>query len=256
MKLFPQLPRSESVDQLVMELMTLSVTDCRKRRGFSHPSQIYSPTGGAPLSESELRELAAGLTAISERFGYPGDCTDTRSTDASWSEYLHRNLQVTPHEVAKDEVWHFMTCVLVPDLVRWRWDADTAEGPSERWITVRRRGRNCFGRLWWRSEILRLPDAEAPYELVHELKEDEFVQIMERPSLAGNRSLSRSAAKALIEFGKRKEKINRALIFREVQKRLLRLGAYLEFETLRDDKLRSLLSEVFIQAGLALQRSA
>lgn len=256
MNLFPLLPRLESIDQLAVKLMGLSVAKCRESRGLSHPSQIFSPLGGAPVTERELSELAEKLTAISERFGYPGKCLDTRSNDAQWSEHLHRNLDVTPHEAAKDEMWHFMTCVLVPDLVRWRWESDGADVPSERWITVRRRGRNCFGRLWWRSEILANRLSKNPYEIVHELKEDEFVQIMERPSLAGNRSLSRSAAQALIEFGRRNTKANRANIFREVQKRLLRAGAYLEFEAIREDSVRALLSEFFIQAEFSLKRES
>jgi Family of unknown function (DUF6339) len=141
--------------------------------------------------------------------------------------------------------------------VKWRWnlDEDDADGPSERWVTIRRRGRNCFGRLWWRGEILVLAHPSVSYELLHELKEDEFVQIMERPSLAGNKPLSLHTARALVEFGKRKPKSNRALIFREVQKRLLRMGAYLEFQAIPDDKIRSLLSELFIQSEIAAQRS-
>src|SRR5438045_1813088 len=114
MNLFPILPRSESVDQLVMKLMGLSVAECRARRSFSHSAAIFSPLGGVPVSESKLSELAADLTAMSERFGYPGKCLDTRSSDAQWSECLHRKLNVTPHEAAKDEMWHFMTCVLLP----------------------------------------------------------------------------------------------------------------------------------------------
>jgi len=256
MNLFPLLRRSDAIDKLVMELMSHSVADCHRRRGFSHPTTTFSPLGGAPVGEKELRELAEKLTVISERFGYPGKCLDTRSTDAQWSEYLYRNLNVTPHEAAKDEMWNFMTCVLVPDLVKWRWESDGADAPSDRWITVRRRGRNCFGRLWWRSEILVIPQSASPYELVHELKEDEFVQIMERPSLAGNRSLSRAAAKALIEFGKRNPKANRANIFREVQKRLLRVGAYMEFEAIQEGSIRSLLSEIFIHSEFSQKRES
>ena len=256
MNLFPLLPQSGFINQLVVELMGFSVSELRTKRSFSHPSTTFSPLGGAPVSENELRGLAENLTAISERFGYPGECIDTRSNDAQWAEYLHRNLNVTPHEAAKDEMWHFMTCILVPDLVKWRWESDGAEGPSERWITVRRRGRNCFGRLWWRCEILTVHQSKSPYELIHELKEDEFVQIMERPLLAGNRSLSRSAAQALVEFGRRNAKVNRALIFREVQKRLLRAGAYMEFEAIREDNIRSLLSEFFSQANYSLKRES
>jgi hypothetical protein len=156
-------------------------------------------------------------------------------------------MEVTPHEAAGGGLWHFMTCVLVPDLVLWRWGSGEDETSMDRWVTVRHRGRNCFGRLWWRAEVLRTPGNENPYLTIHELKEDEFVQIMERPWLAGNRSLSTTTARMLIEHGKRNPKSNRPLFFREVQKRLLRMGAYVEFEALDAKTLEALLSEVFLQ---------
>ncbi|MCG3776027.1 MAG: hypothetical protein JW395_2876 [Nitrospira sp.] len=253
MKLFPLLPRTPEIEELAVRLMSLSVSACRSKRALSHPSAVVSPTGGTPASDKDLRTVANEMTAIAEKHGYPGECTDTRPADADWSEYLHRNLDISPHEAAKDEMWNFMTCILVPDLVRWRWDIDDADSPSERWITIRRRGRNCFGRLWWRSEILG-NDSEKAYAIIHELKEDEFVQIMERPSLAGNKLLSRSAAQLLVDFGQKRPKLNRALAFREVQKRLLRMGAYIEFESLGKEKVRALISEIFIQVDFAIQR--
>src|SRR5262249_30807052 len=150
----PLLPRTQKIDELVVELINSGVSACRSRRAFSHPAMTFSPTGGIPASEQDLDSLASGLTQIAERFGYPATCEDTRSTDAFWSEFLHKNMEISAHEAAKDEVWNFMTCILVPDLVKWRWnlEEDEAEGPTERWVTIRRRGRNCFGRLWWRSE--------------------------------------------------------------------------------------------------------
>lgn len=253
MKLFPLLGYSAKLEDSVRQLMRMSVDECRKSRSYTTSGCIFSPTGGAPVTETELRKIADELTGIAKEFGYPARISDKRAADASWSEYLHRNVLITAHEAAKEELWQFFTCLLVPDLVRWRWDVDPDGAISDRWVTVRHRGRNCFGRLWWRCEILKIPNDPSPYNLVHALKEDELTQIMERPWLAGHRLLSRAAAKTLIEQDQLKPIQNRGLFFRDVQKRLLRLGAYLEFEALDEQSLQSLLSGVFSQAAIYLK---
>ena len=147
-----------------------------------------------------------------------------------------------------------MTLSLVPDLARWRWGTSRRdEQASDRWVTVRHRGRNTFGRLWWRCEVLRAQGTPTPYALVHELTEDELVQIMERPTLSGNRRLSRMTAEVLIEVSAANLDINRALILRDQQKRILRLGAFLELQMPSDDELRELIRETFGQSVRALR---
>ena len=200
------------------------------------------------MQQSELSELGAALTEIATRHNYPSRLKDNLPLDADWAELLHTRMKLSPNEASRDGIWHFMTCVLAPDLVRWRWPGDSEGGASDRWVTVRHRGRNCFGRLWWRAEILSDTQKGSTYALVHELKEDEFVQIMERPWLAGNRDLSRKAAAALVTFGRQNPSINRALIFREVQKHLLRAGAFIEFQVLNSEQVDALIAEAFEMA--------
>jgi hypothetical protein len=83
------------------------------------------------------------------------------------------------------------------------------------------------------------------YDLVRELNEDELVQIMERPSLAGNRRLSRMTAEILLETSTGNRDVNRSLLLRDQRKRILRFGAFLDFQVLSDDELRALLLETF-----------
>jgi hypothetical protein len=244
-KLYPLLARSPSVDRLVVELMGLEVGECRNRRSLKHDEQVVSPTGGVPAVDSDLQAIVAGLTTIAERYGYPEPGRDNGASDAEWSEFLHREMQITPHEAANDDLWHFFTCVLAPDLTRWRWNIEPADKPSDRWITVSHRGRNCFGRLWWRCEALKLPTEENPYTLIHQLKEDEFVQLMERPWLASHGQLSRISAQVLLERDAVEPIPNRGRHFREMQKQLLRLGAFIEFGALDEGQLRMLVGDVF-----------
>jgi hypothetical protein len=248
MRLYPILPRTPKLEALAIELAKLKVAECRMRRRLSHSDTVVSPTGGAPASERHLRALAEELTSTAEQYGYPNECKAGGACDLGWAVVLHEQLDVSPHEAAADGMWHFMTCVLVPDLVRWRWGGASTEAVSERWVTVRRSGRNCFGRLWWRANVLQDSDCSDAYALLKDLGEDEVVQIMERPNLAGNRFLARATARAVVDFSRRHPSINRGNLLREVQKRLMRYGAFIEFQALEASSLSALLSQVIDEA--------
>jgi hypothetical protein len=199
--------------------------------------------------------VARALTEIAEKHGYPTEHPRQQTAvDANWAEWLHVNLGTSAHEAALDSTWHFFTVALVPDLVRWRWGVGKTDAVSDRWVTVRHRGRNAFGRLWWRAEIMVEPSSDSPYRLVHGLGEDELVQIMERPSFAGNRVLSRTTAAVLMAMQKR-HAVNRASLLREYQKRMLRLGAFTDFQALDEGATRTLALDVMRLTVKAIGKS-
>lgn len=255
MILYPKLERTAEIETSAAELARLSISDCRTRRQTTHRRAVFLATGGTRASANHLEEIANGLTEIAERNGYPRESKRNTKADAEWAEFLHRQLNLTTHQASHDGMWHFFTIALVPDLVRWRWADARNEGPaSDRWVTVSHRGRNTFGRLWWRCAILADPEAADPYHLVRELGEDELVQIMERPSFAGNRTLSQASAEVLLEFGAANPSANRAELLREYQKRMLRLGAFLELQLLDKSTLRQLSAELFEKSLKALNK--
>jgi hypothetical protein len=244
--LYPRLERTPELERQAASLAELSIEDCYGKRGVSHPRSVYGSTGGLRATEPHLREIASGLTEIAEKFGYPTSRKkDVASIDAQWGEWLHRNMLLSPHEASYDSLWHFVTVTLVPDLVVWRWRSRSGSAGMDHWVTVKHRGRNTFGRLWWRAEVLLLPDDANPYRLVHELGEDDHVQIMERPSLAGNCQLSRTTACEFIRLRQEKPAKRRNDLLREYQKRMLRLGAYTDFQSLDAGSTAALVKEVF-----------
>lgn len=232
MILYPRLERTDDLVAMAIELGGLSVEQCRVRRRTTDPCAIYTATGGARATVVQLEAIAKGLTEIAIKNGYPEERQRNTGADAEWAEWLHRHLDTSAHEAALDSMWHFMTVVLVPDLVRWRWGATKEDSISDRWITTKHRGRNALGRLWWRAEIFFDEDEENPYGLVHALGEDELVQVMERPSFAGNRTLSRTTAAMLLRAERENPGINRGAVLRDYQKRMLRLGAFTDFQVL------------------------
>ncbi|MBX3738961.1 MAG: hypothetical protein KF715_19870 [Candidatus Didemnitutus sp.] len=242
------------MEKLAAERAALGIDDCRRARATAHRASVYLPTGGsvrAPVSH--LAELAERLTEIAMRHGYPHEQARNTDADAEWSECLHRFLRLTPHQAAHEGMWHFMTLVLVPDLVRWRWGTSRGPDASDRWITTRHRQRNTFGRLWWRCAVLHEAGAPAPYHRIHALGEDELVQLMERTSLSGNRRLAGVTADLLLETTRANPDVNRATLLRDQQKRILRLGAFMEFQAAGDEELRALVRETFGQSVRALR---
>lgn len=253
MILYPRLELSLDLELEAAGLAHMSIEECRTHRKNSHPAAIYGAVGGMQVTKPKLDHVADSLTQIAERFGYPHEKGRNTAVDSHWGEWLHENLETSPHEASFDSMWHFFTIALVPDLVRWRWGAASKENvASDRWITLRHRGRNAFGRLWWRCEILKVPGSDTPYELVHFLGEDELVQIMERPSFAGNKLLSRTTAIVLKSFDSRSPKANRSELLRDYQKRMLRFGAFTDFQSLDKSAMRNLSVEVMTKAYQAV----
>lgn len=256
MILYPKLDVSSDTIALASRLTALSIKECMGCRGLEHPRAYTSPIGGTPITKDRLKVVAEKLTEIAVQNGYPDGPNSFRKCESMWAEWLHRGLGVSPHEAASDSMWHFFTLVLVPDLVRWRWPARNENSNLDHWLTVKHRGRNAFGRLWWRSEILGVPGVDDPYYLVHSLSEDEQVQILERPSLAGHRHLSRLVAQKLVA-AKLPQGVLRSDVMRQHQVRMLRLGAFIDFQSLGDDLLSKLIDETLskaIQGALVLSR--
>ena len=254
MILYPRLERSPEIETLANDLAAMTVMECRQHRRVSHPKLIFPPTGGAKAPAQHLEEIAAKLTDIAVQHGYPDDQNRNTTADADWAECLYTAVDTTPHQASYESMWHFFTIGLVPDLVRWRWGKTRdGEAASDRWVTVKHRGRNTFGRLWMRGMILSDSASPDPFRLVRNLGEDELVQIMERPSFAGNKRLSQTTADVLLAVAKENPKINRALLLREYQKRMLRLGAFVELQSLDNAMLRSLCEELFQKSMRALR---
>lgn len=236
----------------------LSVDHCLKiasswehaapRSILRHDQQTYAPIGGSRVTDSTLEDLCRRVRALTLQANPSGERS---STDAPLGQVLREEMRITCHEAAQPEVWQFVACALLPDVLMWRFGDDERKVNERRWQGDLRR--NAFGRLWWRAEILGGSDLGTTDVMVlAQLREDEIVQIMERPSLSGNRVLARCIAEEFLSaIEKPSEAVarvrdfanGRQLIMREVTKRLLRVGFVRPFETLDETQLRSLVSE-------------
>lgn len=227
-KLYPQLPR-EAASALAEQHGTKTVEQLEAVAATLHEQVVYSPTGGARISPGELAELAAGVRGLRANHS-------RQEFDGALARYLHAHADVTRSEAAAEGVWSFLGCVLLPDVVRWRFESDLT--PPERFMGGARGLRNALGRCWWRGELLM--DASAPhgrdrYWLLDELGDDELSGLTDRPRAVASRRVAVALAKALVRADR--GQLLRTDLARDAFKRYLRLSYFVAFDALADDEL-------------------
>lgn len=250
MFLYPQLLHPATV-ALAQQLCCAPTLEAAGVAAAEHPATIFTPTG-VRIDSRRLLELRKLLTQQADRLGYPGNASEAARLefDSLAAVALHTTMAIPPGEAAKGGVWEFFCCVLLPDLVRWRFPGGPEGTSLDRFFAGRR---NVFQRLWWRAHLLHDPSRnDNPYAMLVRLGEDEMVQIMERPNLAGIRPLSRQVARGLLEAVERHPNISRRILIREAQKHFLRLSSFVSFDTLGDDLLEAEVTSVFDKAALAV----
>jgi hypothetical protein len=238
MRLLPRLPPSTS-RQLADEYAAIATEQLRSLSKPSHPAAYFASSGGNRISESDLLALRDRMHMLLSD-ATSGGAAATRRFDTLAARVIHQMLLISPSEAAHPGGWAFLGCVLLPHVVRWRFPGQSGEPTStERFLGSQRGLRNCFGRLWWRAELLVDHDAEDPYHLITELGEDELVQITERPSLAGYRPLARLVGLAIAGLPSG-EGAQRTQLARDFTRRVRRAAALVEVRALSEDALTDL----------------
>ncbi|HEX6705325.1 MAG TPA: DUF6339 family protein [Albitalea sp.] len=239
-----------------MQARAASVAELAKRAAATHAATIYTPTGGARVLPETLENVRKAIVDVAATFGYPAPPNGDQAAgfDAAASVALFKLVDVTPAEASKSGVWDFLSCVLLPDLVRWRFYQADGASSLERFLAGRR---NSFQRLWWRAYHLThghtLSDTELGKLLV-DMGEDELVQLMERPALAGIFRLSATVATGLLAAAKRAPSVSRRLLMREGQKRLLRVSSFVALDAVSQEEAAAIIEKIFGDvAAAALQ---
>jgi hypothetical protein len=149
--------------------------------------------------------------------------------------------------------------VLLPHVVRWRFPGQRgAPTSTERFLGAQRGIRNCFGRLWWRAELLFDEPADDPYHLLAALGEDELVQITERPSIAGCQPLAKALASGIANLPAGAG-APRMVVARETIRRVRRAAALIEVRALEPESLKSMVARAIddaLSAGSTAMRVA
>lgn len=226
------------------ELVRATPTERREMAAPTHPRMFFHPTATRMLEARDLLDIRErSLTATD---GLPDSFEGRRQFDARIGAVFAGLVDLAPAEGGRDETWHFLSLVLLPDLVFWRWPAEPGGRPRrDRWLGGHR---NALRRLWWRHRLLG-PD------LVAFLSEDELVGITERPGSVGScphvarayGNVLRSAVDKLLVPGPMREDVSRAFA-RNVSRR----GAVLVLPALSEDRLESVLRQELMSARRAV----
>lgn len=186
--LFPRLSHADALS----ELEALAELSDDESPGWTthHENQFYAPIGGEPIEPELLREVrdaveAAVVAADADE--------EQRSSEAAYDLHvgmaLHETAPLSRTEAAHEEVWSWITLVLLPDFAVQRF-------PSLHVKRMTGHPRNVFRRVWWRREVLgELSDPRVS----EQLGEDEFVGIFERPTVGRDESLARTLVAHLQE---------------------------------------------------------
>lgn len=251
MLLFPQLPSPIS-KQLGLQAASQSVADLSRRAEIDHAAVIFTPVGGARVTPALLEQLRKAIVEIAEMFGYPDIPNKDKAAgfDAAATVALFKLVRISATEASRAGVWDFLSCVLLPDVVRWRFYSAERATTQDRFVAGRR---NTFQRLWWRAYHVThgqgMTDAELG-RLLTDMGEDELVQLMERPTLAGVYGLSAVVARGLLAAA-RKTPLTRRYLVREGQKRLLRLSSFVSLESVSEEDANQIIDRIFAEVVAA-----
>lgn len=213
------LPRLDAIvaRSIVNERWTLSVAAAHEKRATAHPRQKFA-SNGTRISEDALTKLGDDLRGAAGLRGFPvrpPTEQEAREWDADATRIVWTHLQSVPiAEAGRSDVWAFLCAIVCPDLVLWRYPTPAGEkipsGLEARFLGGRR---NLLKRFWVRGRAIEA--AGGAWTILNDVREDDLVQIFERPSLSAVPGL---AGQFLIQLASAKEGTSA----RDVLKRLNR----------------------------------
>lgn len=249
--LYPRLPQ-HIAQQIAEKIITKSPAELKDVWRTTYEMVTFAPTGGNRINSKSLELLRADILILAQHYGYPNPTTKNgaRNFDVECGILLYEKMKLHSSEASHNEVWSFLACILLPDVVRWRFD----DSSDVMHLVGRERGmrRHAFGRLWWRAYLAHNSKLEKPYGLLRLLNEDDFVQVTERSSIAVRPALFRAFCLSFARAAKTYDKLARRDLIREASKRMYRLLSLIAVEALNEQELRTLTDDVFNKTAAAL----
>lgn len=210
---------------------------------IEHELQIFAPTGGTRIRGNELAKLAAGVRMYALDAGYPSIAkAEYRNFDSQTAAWLVDSWPGFIGEALRSDTWAFLSTVLLPDVVAWRWSRRTPErlyGPLIR---------NGLGRLWLHGTLLQrngAADVDTRWELLQNASEDFLMNLVERTSLSANEEFARAIAEEWLTWRNRVSPSVLEALHRSALKRLRLLTVTVEPAVLDAEQRQGLIAEAF-----------
>lgn len=197
-------------------------------------------------SSNQLFLARRQIVELAKKYGFPGQRMQPEDSSLSFDQALAIDIQeifhMHPAEAADDEVWHFITLFLLPDISLWRFPFEPDKNGQysdlfERYTGTRR---GFLKQAWWRGYLL------GP-KVCSEFLEDEFLNLVDRVGISGNERL---AAIAASEHLNRVANTNykRRNSFREAMKLIRRRLGQQSLYVLSSEQLSKVISDIFDEA--------
>lgn len=204
------------------------------------PAVYYASSGGS-LDDARIESLVDRIREEARRQGFPASAgrPALAAFDTKVSILLAQEAWLDSGEALRDDTWAYITTMLLPDVVAWRFPGRNPE---------RFHGgiRNTLQRLWIRSVVLdRGSEADNRWELVERLGEDALVQIFERSGLSNNPSLAHQFAEGYLSWLDNVGKARIEGIMRDAMKVLLLRNKILDLSFQDDDILHQEVWQAF-----------
>lgn len=243
---YPRLPR-EAGRALLVHYADMEPADLRQGGALSHPAAAPVPTGGSPAGPDQIRKVQQAVRDVADATGFPRPLPhgSEQDFDRPCGTVLYETMSIVPADAASEDVWTFLSLIVLPEIGPWRFPGRSEE-------RMLGRPRNVLRRPWWRAWSLG-PDLSFAPEGCTPLGEDEFVGIMERPSIGGDQRIARAVRDAIWRLELDGSRVARSQAARELTRRFRAFLSYISVAALSDEELSALLDEA-AAAGLAALR--
>lgn len=253
--LYPRLLANTSA-AMFEEYRRRPVVELRDVVSLRHDSAVFLATGGDRVAVDRLAAIRESVLEAAVASGFPEgpSATEASTFDRRVAIALHQEMGLVPAEAGARDVWAFLALCVVPDVAFWRYPAPPTDRVLGTDLT-----RHVLARLWWRAHLVHDPEAVEPYEAIDVLGEGAFDQIYaRRESLGGSQEIVQGiiAVWRVRAEGPDWGVVQEREALREFLKRLLRLGAFVNFESLDRFTLRAELEIVLGEALAALGAEA
>lgn len=268
MLLIPQLPDGTAEPLLSGMARSPDAGVVRPAADLSHSQAYVMPSGGLEIPRETLQQLRDGIVAAAAAEGFPDRRPDAAGfrafetavarTLADWDPLWLDG--VPSGEAMRRPCWTFLTVIVLPDVAIWRWPPGEKGTEGRSWRGRMLGGtRNAFQRILRRVISLdRGPSHPDRWGLIRDLLEDDFSNILERPSLGSNPRIATCLAEEYLAMRERLEGVSAAIqqeIYRNATKALCAYGVVQALDVMPRSELESLIREEFArQESLRIPR--
>jgi hypothetical protein len=256
--LIPQLPDSAALPVLAEMALRTDPSSLEPGNELRNSQSYVMPSGGLPVEDAALKQLRELIISAALQHGFP----ETRPRSflgfehqvaeilASWDPLW---IDGSPSgESMRNACWTFLTVVVLPDVALWRWPPSLGGETDKAWKgRMLGGGRNAFQRIHRRVLSLdRGPSHPDRWGLIRELREDDFSNILERPSLGSNPHVAVCLAEEYLAMRQRLSTASAEIqtrVYRDSTKDLRAYGVVQVLDLLPRADLESLIRQTFLR---------